>query len=223
MDIHPAIRIVCLLIFAMLVVLGQWADVWLGALLLLIGYLAGGVGLVKGMNMLLRLRWLLLSILLVYLWFTPGVPLLAGQGGWVPSQQGLENGLHRVLCLMLLVFAVSLFLQSTSTANMVAALLWLLYPLQWLGVDHQRLAVRIALTMTAVDEIQLLYREHFSPVSGLRQRIRQWARALVVLFEQVTRHAQQLPERDIEVPVLAAPRWHQWSLPLVIIILFVTI
>lgn len=208
---HPVIKILLLLLAALMTVWGGWSQ-WLLALsLTLIGFtFVKEADVKKALRMMARLRWLLLSIIIIYLWFTPGAPLLPDFPGWSPSYEGVLMGLHRAAILLLLVLAVSLLLQSTPLASMIAALLWLLRPFALLGLPHERLAVRLALTMEAVDELQRMTSAPPPVTKGLQQRIRMAATRMVDLFGKVTQHAHSLPCRSIEVPVLNAPGWLQW-------------
>ena len=49
--------------------------------------------------MVLRLRWLLLAIVLVYGWWTPGISLLPAFGAWSPTTEGVVAGFLRILSL----------------------------------------------------------------------------------------------------------------------------
>lgn len=208
---HPVIKILLLLLAALMTVWGGWSQ-WLFSLsLTVIGFtFVKEANVKKALRMMARLRWLLLSIIIIYLWFTPGIPLLPDFPGWSPSYEGVLMGLHRAAILLLLVLAVSLLLQSTPLASMIAALLWLLRPFALLGLPHERLAVRLALTMEAVDELQRMTSTSPPVTKGLQQRIRMAAIRMVDLFGKVTQHAHSLPCRSIEVPVLNAPGWLQW-------------
>lgn len=208
---HPVIRILALLLAALMVVLGGWSE-WLLALTLTASgyFFVVSAHFHAALTMMLRLRWLLLSMFIIYLWFTPGVPLWPELSLWSPSREGVMMGLHRAAVLLLLVTAVSLLLQSTPRTQMVAALLWLLKPLAMLGFPNERFAVRLALTMEAVGELQGMARPTPVPTNGLSQRVRAASVQMVDLFDQVTQHAHSLPCDTIEVPILSAPNGWQW-------------
>ena len=213
---HPVIRILALLLGALIVVLGGWLE-WLFALTLTaIGYFTVRTAQFRlAAKMMLRLRWLLLSMFIIYLWFTPGIPLWPEFSSWSPSREGVIMGLHRVVILLLLVSAVSLLLQSTPRTQMVAALLWLLRPLALFGFPHERFAVRVVLTMEAVVELQEMERPVSIATQSLSQRVAAASAQMVDLFDQVTQHAHSLPCHTIEVPILKPPSWLQWLLLLI--------
>ncbi|MCK5383711.1 MAG: hypothetical protein KAJ65_08085, partial [Gammaproteobacteria bacterium] len=75
-DVHPLIRVVALLIFIAGLALARPLLLAAGiGLLLLLNILAGFPAPGKLLQMILRLRWLFLAILLVYGWWTPGANL----------------------------------------------------------------------------------------------------------------------------------------------------
>ena len=208
---HPVIRILTLLMGVVMVVLGGWTE-WLFALLSItvLVMLVDEIKLQPMVRMVVRLRWLMFSIILIYLSFTPGDPLLPALASSSPSWQGLAMGGYRAAVLLLMVIAVSVILQSTSKEQLIAALLWLFTPFAKLGFSLERLAVRLVLTMEAVDSLQSINRSVAEPAPGMVMRIRAIAVEMVDLFDHVTHHAHSLPCQDIEVPILAAPDWRQW-------------
>jgi len=151
---HAVIKIVCFLVFATAMVMGAKLVLLAGFILVASLYL---FELVQGMptqlhnalKMLKRLRWLFLSILVVYLFFTPGI-LLLPDVLWGPTQEGLIQGLVRIVVLVLIVAAVNVLIGSTGQAEFLSAVSWCLQPLSWLGLSHERLAVRISLTLATV-------------------------------------------------------------------------
>ncbi len=213
---HPVIRILLLMIATLFIVWGGWTEWFVAALMVATAFaFISETRFASAWQMLTKLRWLLLSILLIYLFFTPGVPLLADYE-WLPSWQGVWQGGHRIAVLALLVMAVSLLLQTTSRERLTAALLWLFYPLSCLGFPHERLAVRIALTMEAVASLQKLERQSVGKPEGIMPRIRYAAAEMVDLFDYVTQHAQSQSCQSIQVPILRAPGWRQWLMLLMI-------
>ena len=155
---HPVIRIVTFLVFGLGVVFGNVQHLLLAVLLLAAGYAVWHPHLFKmNWQMLRRMRWLFLSILVIYLWFTPGHPLLPVVGSLSPSMEGLQFGFYRICSLVFIVLALNLLIKSIARDELIAGILWLLHPLRLLGLPDERLAVRIALTFDVVHEVQLLY------------------------------------------------------------------
>lgn len=148
---HPSIRILCCVLFITLVSHATWLQLGLYSIVLSALHLSvGSHTLISSFIMIKRLRWLLLSIIMLSLWFTPGEALLNEYEKWSPTKEGLEFGLLRIAILVEIVLAVNIMLLTTSTERLIAALQWLLHPLIWTGITSDKLALRIAMTLEAV-------------------------------------------------------------------------
>jgi energy-coupling factor transport system permease protein len=105
-DVHPLIRVVTLLIFIAGLAFARPLFLVAGiGLLLVLNILVGFPAPGRLLQMVSRLRWLFLAILLVYGWWTPGVELFPAMGSWSPTSEGIFTGLLRVLSLVLIVAA----------------------------------------------------------------------------------------------------------------------
>src|SRR5690606_32977071 len=103
-----------------------------------------------------RIRWLLLSILVLYGWWTPGTPLWEGIGAYGPTQEGLIQGGLRTGVLLAIVAAVHWVMTATERDALLEAVVRLTSGLRWLALDHRRLAVRMLLTLETVPRVQAL-------------------------------------------------------------------
>lgn len=98
-----------------------------------------------------QLRWLFLSIILVYAFSTPGEfvqsfsPLV-----WM-SYEGILAGLRQVAIILLAIAGLAILFSRTKPVDMVAGLYYLLKPLQLVGVPATRIAIRLLLTLQYVD------------------------------------------------------------------------
>ena len=157
------VRILSLLIFVAVMATGQLRVLLIGVALL-IGAAIGvwqqhhGFDVHSLLRMMRRVRWLLLAILILYGWFTPGTALIPAWAPYSPSLEGLQQGLLRAAVLLAIVAAVYLLITTTPRGDLVAGLLWCGRPLRRLGVDDQRFAVRLVLALEAVPEVQTLAR-----------------------------------------------------------------
>jgi energy-coupling factor transporter transmembrane protein EcfT len=97
--------------------------------------------------MLRRSRWLLLSLLGVYAFATPGDPLFPAWGFLSPSLSGLESGLAQAWRLALLLSTLALLMRSCPRERLLSGIYQLLRPLRLLGVTPERIAVRLWLTL----------------------------------------------------------------------------
>ena len=195
--------------------------------------------------MLKRLKWLFISILIVYLFFTPG-QLLWPDVVWSPTVEGLMQGLLRVAVLVLLVAAVNILISSTDQDEFLSAILWCLRPLSFVGLPHERLAVRITLTFDEVSQIRKhhLYESYdespkgkanaavsnvASNVSKVEPLMSQEPKLLAIaetanrLFLSVIHTAETAPVREIVLPQESRPPAHQWLIPALLITLFAAV
>ncbi|WP_051304910.1 CbiQ family ECF transporter T component [Chitinilyticum litopenaei] len=146
-----------------------------------------------------RMRWLLLAVLLIYGWSTPGWYLWSG---WLaPTREGLHYGLVQLLRLVALVGSLQLLLLRLTREQLHGGLHVLLQPLRLIGVAHERLVVRLALAIQYTDD---LLEQQFGFAELLRQL-----------------HAAEIVEPDAGVclplcTMQARDRWHLLVLVLLI-------
>lgn len=217
---HAVIKIVSFLIFGAAVALGNQQMLLAATMLVVLLYLGGHGHLGHAMKLLRRLRWLLVSILLVYLFFTPGQLLLPALS-WGPTLEGMVQGAVRIAALALLVFAVNWLLESTEQEAFLSATLWCLSPLALTGFPHERLAVRISLTLDAVRGTREAYLENSceQDVGGTRMSIIvQRAQRLV---NRVIEQADAAPLSEISVPQQSSPPILQWLIPVLLAVFFI--
>jgi hypothetical protein len=243
---HPVIKIVSFLVFGAAVSMGNGQILLAGISLVLPLYFFGNKIHIRGaLLMLKRLKWLFVSILIVYLFFTPG-QLLWPEVVWSPTLEGLTQGLLRVGALVLLVAAVNFLISSTEQDDFLSAILWCLRPLSIVGFPHERLAVRITLVL---DEVSQIRKNHFcesredlqqeeinntdsNVASNLKEtepQVSQEPKLLAIagtanrLFQSVITYAETTPVRDISLPEESAPPIHQWLVPVILMSVFAVV
>lgn len=172
------------------------------------------------LGMLRRIRWLLLAILILYGWFTPGTALLPVLGGWSPVQEGLQEGVLRVIALLAIVAAVYLLLASTPRGALVGGLLWYGVPLRRLGLDDRRFAVRLVLALEAVPQVQTLAGAVLSEGAD-RPWLQRLGRAAGRVLQTTLARAEADAEAPLEVPDPQPVPAGQWLMPLALLALLV--
>lgn len=95
-----------------------------------------------------RSRWLLLTILILFGWLTPGTPLPVLPGA---SAEGLQLAATNIAYLLIAISVVACLLTVLPPPELVAGLRSLLAPLARLNVSPDRIAVRLALTLEQVE------------------------------------------------------------------------
>ena len=149
MVIHPLNRILLLLLLAVLV-----QFVTLKTLLpLLLGLLL--LALLRDrwqtQKILRRSRWLVLTLLIVYAWSTPGEYLAGWPDGLAPTYEGLASGVTQALRLATMLAGLAWLLGATSREALMGGIYLLLQQLRWLGLAVERFTVRLWLTVEYVE------------------------------------------------------------------------
>ena len=98
--------------------------------------------------LLRRSRWLLLTMLVMFGWLTPGTPLANLPGA---SREGLLLAAENLARLLIALSTVALVLKALAPPELVAGLRSLLAPLALLKLSRDRVAVRLALTLNEVE------------------------------------------------------------------------
>ncbi|MBM4189993.1 MAG: hypothetical protein FJ210_04655 [Betaproteobacteria bacterium] len=146
--IHPAARITVYVFLAVLVpLLPAILIPWLTLVVLALHWPRRR----SLLQLLRRTRWLFLMLFVSYAWVLPGEPLWLALGAWTPTVEGVAAGLLQATRLLLLLSLLDLWVLALDTPALLTGLLSLIYPLRRLGVDAERIAVRLALTLRAME------------------------------------------------------------------------
>lgn len=95
-----------------------------------------------------RSRWLLLTMLVMFGWFTPGTPLPTIPGA---TQEGLLLAAGYIARLLVALATLALLLKVLDPPRLVVGMRALLVPIELLGFSRDRVAVRLALTLQEVE------------------------------------------------------------------------
>ncbi|MFN2337915.1 MAG: hypothetical protein ABR544_02965 [Gammaproteobacteria bacterium] len=214
---HPLIRLHSLLVFILLLALTGAGGLLPGLPLLILLYARTGMVHLDGLFIMVRrIRWLLLSILVLYGWWTPGDPLWDGFGDHGPSLEGLRQGGARVGVLLAIVAAVHWVMSVTERDALLAAVMAFTAPLRWLGINHERLAVRILLTLEVVPRVQEVAARLSQSGGDGRSRLARLAARVRHLYGTVLAQAEAAEPGVREVPEIGrVPAW-QWMVPVAI-------
>ncbi len=181
-------------------------------LLLTLYLLSGRPAPVILLQMIKRLRWLFIAILLVYGWWTPGTAVWPAAGSWSPTFTGLYHGMTRVLVLLTIVTAVHLLLQSTPRKQLLPAIMQLIRPFTTATL-RERLAVRMLLVIETVPRVQNLTAEVLDRQPGATGPLTRLSKTSRRLYRRVLEDAAQAHTGVIEIsPPTRPPAW-QWLIP----------
>ena len=98
-------------------------------------------------NLLHRTRWILVSLLVIYAFATPGMYVFPQAGSLSPTMEGLRAGALQIWRLTVLLAALALLLRTTDMTSLLSGLYTLMKPLKPIGVNAERIAVRLWLTL----------------------------------------------------------------------------
>ena len=142
----------------------------------------------KFLQLLRRTRWVMLSLLLIYAYSTPGAPMFEALGLFDPSREGLNEGALQLARLLDALAGLALLLAHMQRQQLIAGLYTLFIPLQWLGFSRARLAVRLALTL------------HYAELEMLRSR-GNWQEVMNSLFGAMHQPAVE-GHSTLELPLI---------------------
>lgn len=215
MHLHPVIRIVSLLVLALGLAAGGGYRLALGAALVAAGQgLASAARLGPLWRTLWRLRFLWLTLCVVYFWMTPGAPLVAQWGPWSPTVAGLKEGLLRVGALVVIAAGAHLLVQTTPREQLLLGIHWLAAPLGRMGLSRERLALRLVLVLDTVPKIQPLAHLRASNRGG---RIGTIGSRLAGLYAWTLQQARETALEPIVLPKHGPPPLYQWPVPIALL------
>lgn len=143
--LHPASQILIWLAFAFCIPWLRLSE--LVAIVLLLSLPLFLRHSAQYLKLLRRSRWLLISLVLAYAFATPGEAAIPVLGDYSPSREGLLSGGLQALRLVALLAGLSLLLALSPRDRILAGLYLLLRPFARLGLDIDRIAARIWLTL----------------------------------------------------------------------------
>lgn len=200
MRMHPALLILTWCVFvsylqrAPLVLLLVLASVTLAFAWRLAG--------TKLAQLLRRTRWIMVSLLCIYAYSTPGQALLPALAGWSPVYEGLQDGATQLLRLLAALASLAVLLDGLHRLELISGLYSLFAPLRYIGLSRERCAIRLALTL------------HYAEVAMLRSHAR-WQDALQGLLD-----THEVAQQHITLPLHAwARRDIVWGMLLAILII----
>ena len=218
---HPVILVVSFLLFVAMLAFPVPSALLISFLLLLLLYMNDGFShLHSALLMLRRMRWFLISILVIFCWLTPGAPIVqlewAALNAWLPTIEGVSSGLLRVLALVLVIASVNLLLRSLSRDELLAAIYYLVHPLQLVGVSAERVALRMTLTFDALSTVQSVVSSHMPDSGRMPRRLDSIGRLAANVFHMVAERAGAEEQKNVVLGSLDRPPLLQWLLPLLL-------
>ena len=116
---------------------------------------AGLLSAMRLRTLLRRTRWIMLSLLVIYAYATPGEAVWASLAQFSPTHEGLVDGLLQLCRLLFVLAGLSILLSLLPQQQLISGLYTLGYPLRYVGLSRERVAVRLALTLHYAESAML--------------------------------------------------------------------
>lgn len=118
-----------------------------------------------------RMCLLLLTLVVLFAWFTPGEALLMNWPTLSPSREGVALALSHGGRLLAVVCWVAVLLGKMPLDRLLSGLYTLLHPLKLIGLSAEKVALRLTLTLRYVDATRA------GATAGSKWNWRQWLMA----------------------------------------------
>jgi energy-coupling factor transporter transmembrane protein EcfT len=98
-----------------------------------------------------RFKWFFLVMIVIFAFSTPGEHLSQWPFSLSPTYEGIRAGFTQTLRVIVILAALSLILSSNTRQQLISGFYFLFSPLKYLGLEVERFAVRLWLTLHYVE------------------------------------------------------------------------
>lgn len=148
--LHPATKIAAFILIAILI--PHLKVLALFGLAFILSFALIHFRVKSFISTMLRMRWLMLSLLLIYAYTTPGEYLPYGSIDWAPTYEGVREGLIQVLRICLVLASISLLMATSKKESLMAGIYTIIKPLRFLSVTPERFTARLYLTLHYIED-----------------------------------------------------------------------
>lgn len=230
---HPAIKIVSLILVTIFITQGGWFTLALTSTILLPFYVIDSRLWFSAIKMLSRLKWFFLSIIVIYYYYTPEIQ--SSQSYLTTLNERFTPGLFRISVLIIILFSVNLFIKTTTKEDILSALLWLFLPLKFFHINIDRISLRAVLTIEYIEELSARlaqYKEKY-PINintgaehsfldilkQKKQSLLQLVKHSGIILHEILIEAENTSGKLYTINCLNAPEAKQFIIPLVLCLL----
>lgn len=157
---HPLIKILCFILVLLLI--GMVNNTILFFIMMIFFILVFILKVQTFLHAVRRMRWLFLSIFIIYAFGTPGQLISSFPISFAPTFEGVQLGLVQVEKLLIALAALSLLLTGSPRGQMMLGLYMFLFPFKFVGLNVERFAARLMLTLDYVEELAAKDKSNFS-------------------------------------------------------------
>ena len=97
--------------------------------------------------LLRRTRWLMISLLMIYGYASPGDPVLPMLGAFSPIIQGVQAGAMQVWRLLMLLAGLAVLFSTTTQEDLLTGLYVIMRPFNRFGMNAEKITLRVWLTL----------------------------------------------------------------------------
>lgn len=148
---HPLVKILYLILI--LLVISSANIALLLSLMLILVTTAIILHCRNFLRVLKRMRWLFLSILIIYGYGTPGEYLSHLPLAFAPTFEGLKLGAIQIIKICIALATLTILLNTTNRDQLIVGVYTLFKPFKYLGVNVERFSVRLSLTLDYFEEL----------------------------------------------------------------------
>jgi len=150
---HPLVKIIYFIL--VLILMGYLSNPWLYLLFASICIVSIIFQFKNFLRIIRRMRWLFVSVLIIYAFTTPGQYLHGIPVSFAPTVEGVHLGLLQVMKLLIALGALTLLYVNSSKEQLILGLYMLLSPLRYLGFKIETFVVRLFLTLEYVEDFAM--------------------------------------------------------------------
>lgn len=103
-----------------------------------------------------RMKWFFVAMLLIFAFNTPGEHIKGWAFMFSPTYEGIQAGFLQTLRMITLLALLSLIMTLNSRLQLISGFYFLLLPLKYAGLEVERFAARLWLTLHYVESNQQL-------------------------------------------------------------------
>ena len=152
LSLHPAVKISVFVVMAVLIPhFNAHHLLWLG---LILGLVIIRLRISRFFVMMRRMRWLFVSMLIIYAYTTPGQYLANWPIAIAPSYEGISEGLSQITRICLVLAGVAILIASSTREALMAGIYCLIKPFEMFNLPSARFTARLYLTLQYIEQAQ---------------------------------------------------------------------
>ena len=148
---HPFVKILCFIMLLLLSNILSTSMIWFVCILAVA--LALNLHCIKFLRVIKRMRWLFISIFVIYAFGTPGQYIQYFPTSYASTIEGCSLGALQIAKLLIALASLNVFFSTSSKEDLMVGLYLLLSPLKLAKLNVARFTARLLLTLDYVEEL----------------------------------------------------------------------